>query len=57
MHSLGHLSRDCNRPELARQTVVTKLTELGATHIEVNNTSQDTPCATVDLGSLGPTSG
>ncbi len=54
---LGHLSRDCNRPELARQTVVTKLTELGATHIEVNNTSQDTPCATVDLGSLGPTSG
>ena len=46
---LGHLSRDCNRPELARKTVGTRLTSIGATHIRLGDTSQDAPCATVHL--------
>ncbi len=49
---LGHLSRDCNRPELARKTVASRLAEIGANHIEVENTSQEVPCATVDLAAL-----
>lgn len=46
---LGHLSRDCNRPELAYQTVSRRLNSLGATHITLENTSQERPCATVTL--------
>jgi phosphoribosyl 1,2-cyclic phosphodiesterase len=32
---LGHLSRDCNSPELAVETVRTRFTERGANHLEV----------------------
>lgn len=46
---LGHLSRDCNRPELARAAVGGRLQQLGATHVAVESTSQDTPCPTVTL--------
>lgn len=46
---LGHLSRDCNRPELALRVVTQRLQRIGAHHIAVRNTSQDTPCATVHL--------
>ncbi len=46
---LGHLSRDCNRPELARKAVGGRLAEIGATHITVEDTSQEEPCATVSL--------
>ncbi len=46
---LGHLSRDCNRPELAHRVVSARLQSIGATHIRVESTSQDTPCATVLL--------
>jgi phosphoribosyl 1,2-cyclic phosphodiesterase len=46
---LGHLSRECNRPELARQTVQKRLDQTGATHIHVNSTSQDTRCETLTL--------
>ncbi len=46
---LGHLSRDCNRPELAHRTVSQRLTKAGMTHIAVYNTSQDTPSPTVEL--------
>lgn len=44
---LGHLSRDCNRPELAIQAVAGALHRVGATHIHVEATSQDTPNATL----------
>lgn len=47
---LGHLSRDCNRPELALATVQGRLNQLGARHIAVHNTSQDAPAPTVELG-------
>lgn len=47
---LGHLSRDCNRPELAHREVSRKLESIGARHVKVENTSQDRPCATIEIG-------
>jgi phosphoribosyl 1,2-cyclic phosphodiesterase len=46
---LGHLSSDCNRPEIAHRTVSATLQKLGATHVRVEATSPDVPCATLDL--------
>lgn len=46
---LGHLSRDCNRPELARKAVRSRLDALGMPGIEVHDTSQETPCPTLDM--------
>lgn len=50
---LGHLSRDCNRPELAREAVARKLREIGAA-IRLESTSQEAPCATVAWGETPP---
>jgi phosphoribosyl 1,2-cyclic phosphodiesterase len=44
---LGHLSQECNRPELARQVMQTRLDRIGANHVRVEMTSQTTPCATL----------
>ena len=44
---LGHLSRDCNTPELAHRTVSERLSAIGATHVKVESTSQDLPCPTL----------
>ncbi|MEW6161298.1 MAG: MBL fold metallo-hydrolase [Verrucomicrobiota bacterium] len=44
---LGHLSRDCNKPELAFRTVSERLVKIGATHIHVESTSQDHPSPTL----------
>lgn len=46
---LGHLSRDCNRPELAKAAVAGRLRATGATHIAIESTSQDVPSPTVSL--------
>lgn len=46
---LGHLSRDCNRPDLACQAVRQRLQTIGAVHITVHPTAQDTPCPTLTL--------
>jgi phosphoribosyl 1,2-cyclic phosphodiesterase len=46
---LGHLSRECNRPELAHRTVAGRLERLGGTHVSVESTSQHLPCATFTL--------
>ena len=46
---LGHLSRDCNRPELARNIIQKQLDAMGATHVHVNSTSQDTRCETLTI--------
>ena len=43
---LGHLSRDCNRPELAHRVVSERLRQVGATHVQVEATFQDTPSPT-----------
>jgi len=46
---LGHLSSDCNRPDLARQTVGQTLEKCGATHVRLEVASQSVPCATLTL--------
>lgn len=46
---LAHLSRDCNRPELAQQAVEEKLRKIGARHITIAVASQDKPTATLTL--------
>jgi phosphoribosyl 1,2-cyclic phosphodiesterase len=50
---LGHLSRDCNRPEIARRTIDQRLTAIGATHVSVELTSQEKVLPTLDVASLG----
>jgi phosphoribosyl 1,2-cyclic phosphodiesterase len=47
---LGHLSRDCNRPELACRVVGESLRRAGATHVRLETAAQDTPCATLAFG-------
>jgi phosphoribosyl 1,2-cyclic phosphodiesterase len=46
---LGHLSQDCNRPELASQVIAKRLERIGATHVSIEFTSQDVPCPTLIL--------
>ena len=46
---LGHLSRECNKPELARLAVGNCLERLGATHVCVEHTFQNAPCPTLVL--------
>ena len=46
---LGHLSRDCNRPELAQRVVQQRLDGIGAAHVQLQLAAQDVPCATLQL--------
>ncbi len=46
---LGHLSRECNRPELAHSVVNDRLQKIGATHVRLELTSQAHPCQTLSL--------
>ncbi|MGO8931145.1 MAG: MBL fold metallo-hydrolase [Limisphaerales bacterium] len=46
---LGHLSRECNRPELAHGVVNDRLQKIGATHVRLELTSQAHPCQTLSL--------
>jgi phosphoribosyl 1,2-cyclic phosphodiesterase len=46
---LGHLSKDCNRPELAYRVVSERLQQVGATHVRIESTSQDSPSPTLCL--------
>jgi phosphoribosyl 1,2-cyclic phosphodiesterase len=46
---LGHLSGDCNRPELAHGTVCERLAKLGGNPVPVTTARQDTPCATFTM--------
>ena len=48
---LGHLSSDCNRPELAHATVSQGLLRAGATHVRVETASQAAPSATLAIAS------
>ena len=49
---LGHLSSDCNRPELAQQVVSRTLARLGAIHVRVEATSPNVPGPTLSLGQV-----
>jgi len=46
---LGHLSRDCNRPELAHRVVSERLHRAGAGHVRIETTSQAAPSPTLTL--------
>ena len=46
---LGHLSRECNRPEIAHRVVNERLQKIGANHVALALTSQDVPCPTLNL--------
>ncbi len=46
---LGHLSRDCNRPELAHRIVNERLQRVGAGHVRIEVTAQETPSPTLRL--------
>ncbi len=46
---LAHLSRECNRPELAHHVMAEQLHHIGATHVQLQTTSQDMPCRTLEL--------
>ena len=46
---LGHLSRECNRPELAHRVMNERLQKIGARHVQLQLTSQHVPCATLEL--------
>jgi phosphoribosyl 1,2-cyclic phosphodiesterase len=51
---LGHLSRECNDPELAYQVITRRLEKIGATHVAVELTAQQIPCPTLSLGTIHP---
>lgn len=46
---LGHLSRQCNSPALARKAVEDRLREIGASHVRLEVTSQSAPSPTLTL--------
>jgi phosphoribosyl 1,2-cyclic phosphodiesterase len=46
---LAHLSRECNRPELAHYVMAEQLHHIGATHVQLQLAAQDVPCETLDL--------
>jgi phosphoribosyl 1,2-cyclic phosphodiesterase len=46
---LAHLSRECNRPELACRVMNERLQQIGATHVHLQITAQNVPCETLTL--------
>jgi phosphoribosyl 1,2-cyclic phosphodiesterase len=46
---LGHLSRDCNDPQLACRVVAHRLQLAGGAHVGILSASQDFPCPTFSL--------
>lgn len=46
---LGHLSRECNRPELALRALSERLDRIGAKHCRLELTAQAVPCPTLQL--------
>jgi phosphoribosyl 1,2-cyclic phosphodiesterase len=46
---LAHLSRECNKPELAMQVMAERLGKIGARHVHLQLASQHTPCQTLEL--------
>ncbi len=46
---LGHISRECNRPDLALRVVSERLEKIGAQHVHLELTSQKVPCQTLTL--------
>jgi phosphoribosyl 1,2-cyclic phosphodiesterase len=49
---LGHLSRECNKPDIARSVMAKRLEKIGATHVQLETTSQNLPSPTLQLERL-----
>ena len=47
----AHLSRDCNTPELVREEITQKLSQLDATQVQVHITQQNMACPTLRIAS------
>ena len=46
---LGHISQDCNRPDIAYRVMSERLDRLAVKHLKVELTNQDVPCPTLSL--------
>ena len=46
---LAHLSRECNKPELAQHVMAEQLHHIGAAHVRLQLAAQDVPCETLEL--------
>jgi phosphoribosyl 1,2-cyclic phosphodiesterase len=46
---LGHLSRECNLPDLAQRVMAERLRKIGARHVKLEVTAQHVPCPTLYL--------
>jgi len=46
---LAHLSRECNKPELAQHVMAEQLHHIGATHVRLQLATQDVPCETLEF--------
>ena len=46
---LAHLSRECNKPELAMRVMSERLARIGATHVQLQFAPQHAPCNTLEL--------
>jgi phosphoribosyl 1,2-cyclic phosphodiesterase len=46
---LGHISSECNRPQLALEVMQRRLQKVGAHHVSLAATSQSVPCPTLSL--------
>ncbi len=46
---LAHLSRECNKPELAEQVMAEQLHQIGAAHVRLRVAAQDTPAETLQI--------
>ena len=46
---LAHLSRECNKPELAMRIMGERLSQIGATHVQLQFAPQHIPCPTLQL--------
>lgn len=46
---LAHLSRECNKPELAMRVMTQRLQQIGAAHVQLQLAAQHEPCKTLEL--------
>jgi phosphoribosyl 1,2-cyclic phosphodiesterase len=46
---LAHLSRECNKPELAQHIMAEQLFQIGATHVQLHVAAQHVPCGTLEI--------
>jgi len=46
---LGHLSSECNRPDLAHRVLNERLEKIGANHVQLSMASQNKPCPTLEM--------